>query len=141
MTSTTVTSSYDWCNNIIGSTLNQKYKHDFTLIDIDGASWCNYTSASKSYDRLILYESKWGNEKLKDRQEMLLHLLSDNLNWDKLDYQSGVYLLRVRSPKQECLPEDTQIDVYRFVPNYQHVAFKRWITMSELYNWFSCKDV
>lgn len=120
--------SKTWHNNAISKILNEEFKKDFTLIDIDGAVRCHYKDNGIFKTRFIIYESKWKNErKMKDAQLKSLKQLRDIIDWSKFDRYSGLFVFKV-------------IDIKESIIWYSLEGVKiRETTIKELYDIFSCK--
>ena len=113
-----------WHNNIINKKLNTDCKKDFSICDLDGVVRCHYASKT----RLIIYESKFANEKaMGNSQRLTLSILANNIDWTKFDNYSGLYVLKIY---------DIENDIRWYDINYKHI---RTTNFKELYEIFSCK--
>lgn len=91
--------SGSWCNNIISKALNEQCPKDFSTCDIDGVVREEYESGSLHHTRLVIYESKNGNEILGIQQCRTLTTLSASINWSQFDDRSGIFVIRVDNPE------------------------------------------
>lgn len=83
-----------WQNNKISKILNEKYKHDFSICDIDGVCRHNIKVGDDIFKRFIIYESKHHNENISQTQLETLYDIDINMNWKNFDEGSGVYLIK-----------------------------------------------
>lgn len=92
----TMINSQTWHNNRISKKLNEEYKRDFSICDIDGLVRCHYKKDKLWHTRLIIYESKNIYEKqIGDSQKASLLLLEKSIDWKQFDFYSGVYLIKI----------------------------------------------
>lgn len=122
-------------NNLINEKLS-KYKHDFSICDIDGACRCFYKQDNEWKCRIVLYEAKYANEEATETQLATLYTLKNNINWQNFDEKSGVFLFRHDDSLQN-------IKIYKIIEiNFQEHILEQIneITIDELYNWVSAKD-
>lgn len=80
-----------WQNNRLNEILNVRYKHDFSLCDIDGVA-LKLHSLNK---RLIIFETKNARERISNSQLTTLRTIEESINWKGFDRFSGVYILQL----------------------------------------------
>ena len=115
----------EWYNNAISKKLHEEYPKDFSICDVDGLVRFSYWRT-----RLIVYESKWENEKkMGDPQKKSLITLDDAIDWSKFDSMSGCFVLQI---------VDLENEIRWFNMDRQKV---RTTTFKGLYEIFSGKDV
>ena len=69
----------DWHNNKISKELDEKYPHDFSICDIDGACRKYYKDNGYWKTRLIIYESKNIDETITQTQLGTLYSLQTGM--------------------------------------------------------------
>lgn len=83
-----------WHNNKISKRLNEEYPHDFSICDIDGVCRHNNKQDPDDKKRLIMYESKVGDEPASPTQLETLYDIKKSIKWENYDDKSGVCLIR-----------------------------------------------
>ena len=118
-----------WQNNLIGKTLNEDYPRKFSLCDIDGLIRMGYYLNKVNYQRLIIYESKFENERpMKKPQLDSLKMLYNSIDWSKFDKYSGLFVLKVSTDEGKISNIKWYDLNYKFIRN---------TSMDEFYNLIS----
>lgn len=130
-----------WHNNKISKKLNEEYKHDFSICDIDGICRCFYKQDNTWVTRFIIYESKEESESASQTQLQSLYELDVNIKWENFDDMSGVYLLK----HDEEISNINRCKIKKVInggysrPTFTYEKIDT-ITMDDFYNWISAKD-
>lgn len=128
-----------WQNNEIGKILSEKYKHDFSVCDVDGICRHNVKVGRDIFKRLIIYESKNPNEAASQTQLETLYDIQENMKWENFDASSGVYLLKHYGDTEN-------ITICKIVLNHHYVKLYYEVieildsTISEFYNWITHRE-
>ena len=119
-------------NNPLNIKLN-RYKHDFSIHDIDGICWWEPRKpADKNLKRrLVLFEHKHKNELFTGTQLEGFRFFASTINWEVYDAHSGFFLIRATNDN----------NVYEVFSIDDTKKLLTRMTTDEIYNWVSCKDM
>jgi len=120
-----------WHNNRISKELNEHYKHDFSICDLDGVVRWSFVEKGKDKHRFIVYESKNKGERVSQTQLQTLRILNENMDWLNFDKFSGCYIIEIIKYKEE---RPIEMDWYNL-----YGELIRTTTMDKLYKIFSGK--
>lgn len=129
----------DWHNNLISKKLDEEYPHDFSICDIDGACRVFYKHEGNYKSRLVIYESKHLNEPIHQTQLQTLFEISDNMNWENFDKQSGVFVIRHDNNVWNLKVHKIKKAVGYGRPLFECQLIKE-MTFDNFYNWISAAD-
>tara|TARA_Y100001963_G_C6644396_1_gene382588 strand:- start:107 stop:514 length:408 start_codon:yes stop_codon:yes gene_type:complete len=122
-----------WHNNRISKILNEKFPKTFSLCDIDGVIRCHYDIDGVKQIRFIIYESKNENEKEMGKAQYLsLKMLEKAINWNKFDYESGLYIIKI-------IDEERELEWYK-LEEYPRMRLIKTTTIEDIYKIFSCDE-
>jgi len=134
----------DWCNNSISKKLHFKYKHDFSICDIDGVCRCFYKINDNWITRMVIYESKHKDELASQTQLQSLYFLNKAIRWEIFDKQSGLFFIRIMELDSNNEPDILEIN------KIIETGWNKWsiekikenciINFEQFYNWISAKD-
>jgi len=132
-----------WCNNPISKKLNLRYKHDFSICDIDGVCRCFY-KVDDWITRMVIYESKYKDEIASQTQLQSLYYLNEAIKWEMFDKQSGLFLIRIMELDSNNEPEILEINKI-FEVGWKKYSYEKYnetsiINFEQFYNWISAKD-
>ena len=117
-------------NNYFNERINKEMKHSFSIMDIDGCVLKNYKFRDHWKKRLILYETKNIGEELTETQLQTLRTLFFNINWQKFDKKSGVYVFN---------DKDGKFDEVEVKGLFGKKCFT--LKFNEFFDWFNANEV
>jgi len=134
----------EWCNNLISKKLNLRYKHDFSICDVDGVCRCFYKIDDNWITRMVIYESKHKDEIPSQTQLQSLYYLDNSIKWEIFDKRSGLFLLRIM--ELDSNNEPSILEINKII----EIGWKKYflekikgnctISFEQFYNWISAKD-